>query len=87
MGKRHYPEQIVRKLRDVEARPAGGATVPEIARELGISEATFHRWRYRYGGMNARIGSCYRHPQNEKPQPVRQGCRTGQDRRKLASSA
>ena len=43
MGKRHSPEQIVRKLRQAEARLAAGATVPEVARELGISEATFHR--------------------------------------------
>lgn len=53
MGKRHSPGQIVRKLRDAEARLAGGAMVPEVARELGISEATFHRWRNRYGGMNS----------------------------------
>ena len=52
MGKRHSPEQIVRKLRDAEARLAGGATVPEVARELGISEATFHRWRNHYGAMS-----------------------------------
>jgi len=43
MGKRHSPEQIVRKLRLAEARLAAGATVPEVARELSISEATFHR--------------------------------------------
>jgi putative transposase len=53
MGKRHSPEQIVRKLRDAEARLAGGATVSEVARELGISEATFHRWRNQYGGMSS----------------------------------
>ena len=43
MGKRHSPEQIIRKLRQAEARLAAEATVPEAARELGISEATFHR--------------------------------------------
>ncbi len=50
---RHTPEQIVRKLRQAEARLAAGATVPEVSRELGISEATFHRWRNHYGGMNS----------------------------------
>jgi transposase-like protein len=53
MGKRHSPEQTVRKLRQAEARLAVGATVPEVARELGISEATFHRWKNRYGGMSS----------------------------------
>src|SRR3954447_25562897 len=52
MGKRHSPEQIVRMLRQAEARLAAGATVPEAARELGISEATFHRWRNHYGAMS-----------------------------------
>ena len=52
MGKRHSAEQIVRKLRQAEARLAAGASIPEAARELGISEATFHRWRNQYGGMS-----------------------------------
>jgi putative transposase len=53
MKKRHTPEQIVRKLRQAEAELAAGASVPEVARRLGISEATFHRWRNHYGGMKA----------------------------------
>lgn len=50
---RHTPEQIVRMLREAEAKLSAGSTIPEIARELGISEATFHRWRNRYGTMNS----------------------------------
>ena len=53
MKKRHTPEQIVRKLREADAELAAGASVPEVARKLGISEATFHRWRNQYGGMKA----------------------------------
>jgi len=53
MKKRHTPEQIVRKLRQADEKLASGASVPEVARELGISEATFHRWRNQYGGMKA----------------------------------
>ena len=49
--KRHTPEQIVRMLRQAEAKLAAGTTLPEVTRELGISEATFHRWRNRYGGI------------------------------------
>ena len=51
MNKRHTPEQIVRKLRQAEAELAAGASIPEVARRLGISEATFHRWRNHYSGM------------------------------------
>ncbi len=52
MKKRHSPEQIVRKLHQADEKLASGASIPEVARDLGISEATFHRWRNRYGGMN-----------------------------------
>jgi putative transposase len=51
MKKRHSPEQIVRKLREADEKLAAGAPIPEVARQLGISEATFHRWRNQYGGM------------------------------------
>jgi transposase-like protein len=53
MNKRHTPEQIVRKLREADERLAAGASLPEVARQLGISEATYHRWRNQYGGMKA----------------------------------
>jgi len=53
MNKRHNLEQIVRKLRQADEKLAAGASIPEVARQLGISEATFHRWRYQYGGMKA----------------------------------
>ncbi len=48
---KHTSEQIIRKLRKAEAKLAGGATVPEICRQLGISEGTYYRWRSEYGGM------------------------------------
>jgi transposase-like protein len=50
---RHTPEQIIRKLRDVDRLLAEGKTTGEVARELGVSEATLHRWRNQYGGMKA----------------------------------
>jgi putative transposase len=53
LNKRHTPEQIVRMLREADSELAAGASVPQIARKLGISEATFHRWRNQYGGMKA----------------------------------
>ncbi len=52
MGKGYSPEQIVRKLRQAEGKLANDSTIPEVARELGISEATFHRWKKQYGGMS-----------------------------------
>jgi putative transposase len=52
-SKRHSPQQIVHKLRQAEARLSAGASIPEICREMGISEATYHRWSNQYGGMKA----------------------------------
>ena len=51
--KRHTPEEIIRKLRQADADLAGGATVADVSKKLGISENTFHRWRNQYGGMKA----------------------------------
>jgi putative transposase len=53
LGKRHSPKQIVRKLRQAKAKLATGNSLPEVARDMGISEPTFHRWRNRYGGMGS----------------------------------
>jgi putative transposase len=50
---RHTPEQIIRVLRQAEAKLAAGTPVPQLAKELGISEATFHRWKARYGAMSS----------------------------------
>ena len=51
--KRHTPEQIIRKLREAEAELAAGRTIGQICQKLGVTEATFHRWRNQYGGMKA----------------------------------
>jgi transposase-like protein len=49
--KRHSPEEVIRKLREAEALMAGGKSPAEAAKALGVSEATFNRWRNQYGGM------------------------------------
>jgi putative transposase len=43
--RRHTPEQVIRKLREAERLLGEGKTIPEAAKELGISEQTYHRWR------------------------------------------
>jgi putative transposase len=51
--RRHTPEQIIRKLREAERLQAEGADIATVARQLEVSEQTFHRWRAQYGGMKA----------------------------------
>lgn len=49
--RRHTPDQILAKLRDVDVMLANGKQIPEIAKSLEVSEATLHRWRNQFGGM------------------------------------
>jgi putative transposase len=44
---KHTEEQIIGVLKQVEA----GRTVKDMARELGVSEATIYTWKSKYGGM------------------------------------
>jgi transposase-like protein len=52
-GKRHMPEQIIRKLREADTMLAAEKTIGQVVQALEISEQTFHRWRKQYGGMKA----------------------------------
>lgn len=47
-GKKHKPEQIIRKLREADAMLAADKST----QALGISEQTYYRWRTKYGGMD-----------------------------------
>jgi transposase-like protein len=53
MGRRktHTPEEIVAKLRQVEVLAAQGKPVAEAVRTIGVTEATYYRWRAEYGGL------------------------------------
>lgn len=50
-SKRHTPEQIIGELRDAEVLISQGATIPQAAKQIGITEQTFYRWRPEYGGV------------------------------------
>lgn len=45
---RFTDSQIIAVLKQVE----GGAPVPEVCREHGISAACFYKWRSKFGGMD-----------------------------------
>jgi len=52
MGRqRHTPEQIIGKLREAEVLQGKGMQVEEILRQLGVSDATYYKWRKDYGGL------------------------------------
>ncbi|HEY1495772.1 MAG TPA: IS3 family transposase [Candidatus Solibacter sp.] len=52
MPKRTFtPEQIVGKLRQMEVLISQGKTVSQAAKDAGITDQTFYRWRKEYGGL------------------------------------
>jgi len=51
MKKSHSPEAIVRILQDVQAQLAAGASLRELAKQIGINPGTLCRWQRRYGGV------------------------------------
>ena len=50
-GRRHTPEQIVRKLREADRLLAEGADVDAVCRQLEISVQTYQRWRSQFKAM------------------------------------
>lgn len=52
MGRqRHTSEQIISKLREAEVLQANGKSMEETLRQLGVSDATYYKWRKEYGGL------------------------------------
>ena len=49
--KRHKPEEIVTKLRQVDVLVGQGKSRVDAVREVSIIEQTYYRWRKQYGGM------------------------------------
>jgi len=48
---RYTDNQIINILKQAET----GTPVPELYREHGMSNATFYKWRAKYGGMDASL--------------------------------
>ena len=50
--KKHSGPQIVAKLRQADVLIGQGKRVPEVCKEIEISQHTYYRWRQKYGGMS-----------------------------------
>ena len=55
MKKRHSAEEIVGKLRQADVALGKGLRVPEVCKQLAVSEQTYYRWRQKYGGMSPEL--------------------------------
>ncbi len=49
--KRYSSEQIIRLLRQGEILIGQGKSIGEMCREIGVSDATYYKWRKAYGGL------------------------------------
>ena len=52
MKKRYSGPQIVAKLRQADVLIGRGKSVPEVCKDIEISQQTYYRWRQKYGGMS-----------------------------------
>ncbi len=55
MKKRHSADQIVAKLREADVQLGKGLRVPEVCKQMSVSEQTYYRWRTKYGGMDPQM--------------------------------
>ncbi len=49
--KRHKPEEIITKLREIKLLYGQGMPRVDAIYHLQITEQTFYRWRKQYGGV------------------------------------
>jgi len=49
--KKHKPEEIVAKLRQVDVLVSQGRSMSEAVRSIGVTRFTYCRWRKEYGGL------------------------------------
>ena len=68
MKKRYTGNQIVAKLRQADVLIGKGKTVPEVCREIEVSQQTYYRWRQKYGGMSPEMIKELRELQKENAQ-------------------
>src|SRR5215218_4080546 len=56
--KRHKPEEIVAKLRQVDVLVSQGQSVTEAVRSIGVTEVTYYRWRHTVTGTRSLSDGC-----------------------------
>ena len=49
--KRHKPEEIIAKLRQVDVLTGQGRSISEAVKTIAVTKTTYFRWRSEYGGM------------------------------------
>ena len=72
MGRqKHTAEQIVAKLREADVLLGKGTSLEEVKRQLGISDATYYKWREEYGGLRVDQAKRLKELEQENRRPSR----------------
>jgi hypothetical protein len=53
MAKKHKPEEIVAKLRQIDVLTSQATPIVDAIRSIGVMEVTYYRWRNEYGGLKS----------------------------------
>jgi len=53
MAKKHKPEEVVAKLRQVDVLISQGTVMADAIRSIGVTEVAYYRWRNEYGGLKS----------------------------------
>ena len=49
--KRHTAEEIIGRLRQAEVELGQGKAIDLVCKSIGVTQATYYRWRKEYGGL------------------------------------
>ena len=50
-GQKFQAEEIIGKLREAEVELARGKKIPEVCKQIGVTQQTYYRWKKEYGGL------------------------------------
>ena len=76
LKKRHKPEEIVAKLRQVEVLTSQGKPVADAIRTIGVTEVTYYRWRQEFGGLKVGSGEAAEEPRGGERSAATGGIRS-----------
>ncbi len=62
---RHTVDQIISKLRRADVELGKGKKVPEVCKQIEITEQTYYRWRQKYGGMQPEMAKQFKSLEKE----------------------
>ena len=65
--KRHKPEEMVAKLRQVDVLVSQGQSIADAIRQSGLTEGTYYRWRQEVGGLKRNEVKRPKDPEPEAP--------------------